>query len=179
MFLKFRFFAALFFCYHLLAIAAINFPAESNLRETLLRPFWNYFRISAQWQGWDMFDTKPNDAEFEIEAFVVDANNKEQKIGPLIPGLKEFHPTLKLTSLFYRLYPGAENSDRQWGTYSARLCQAAVAAQKARGLNAPPYKIFVDFISYRIRSLEDIRRDAVMSEKTVTSRGPVACDPTL
>ncbi len=167
---RFKNLAAFFFCYHMLAIAAVNFPDGNVLHNTLLFPFGRYLALTGQLQSWDMFDSKPNDAKFEVEAFIVDANLQETQVGPLIPGLREMGPHLKLTSFFYRIHPGAEASAPFWNTYVANLCRDV---QRARGPGRTT--LWVDFISYQLRSLEQIRADGVLSEKSVATRGPVTC----
>lgn len=167
----FRKLAALFFCYHVLAIAAVNFPEGNVLHDLLLRPFAKYLELTGQLQAWDMFDSKPDDQRFEVAAFVVDSANRETTVGPIVPGLKPFTPSLKLTTFFYRVHPGSPWSDPFWRRYTQRLCRAV---RLARG--PEPVVLWVDFVSHRLRTLEQIRADGVLSEKTVATRGPVPCD---
>ncbi len=162
--------AALFFCYHVLAIAAANFPDGNVLRDVVMAPFDNYLTLTGQLQSWDMFDSKPSDEKFEVTAFVVDEKQHETKVGPIVPGLGDYSPRLVLSSFFYRLHPAADEPEKFWITYTTRLCRAV---QGSMGLSHKT--LWVDFISYRLRTLDEIRANGVLSKKSVVTRGPVAC----
>lgn len=162
--------SSVFFTYHVVAVTALNFPTGNALRDRIVRPFQWYADKTAQWQSWDMFDSIPIDEKLEIAAFAVYPDGGEKKLGPILPGLVEFQDKLRLVTFFYYFDPEAE-ADAAWKTYSARLCKE-VARREGAGA---PFTLYVDFTYHRLRGLEEIRKDGVVSEKiTVTKQAPCA-----
>ena len=170
-----KIFASLAFSYQALAIAAVNFPADTALTPAVLAPFSAYLTATGQWQSWDMFDTIPYDHRFAVKAVAVDAEGRETRLGPLLPGLRPYDGTLRTQTFFYRIYPGSEAAVQFWQTYARRLCAAANAAARQRQ-TAAVTAVRVEFDADRTRALADIRADEVVSNPVTATRGPVFCE---
>lgn len=165
---------SLFFCYHVAAVGAVNFPPNTALSRYVYRPFSYYIALFAQNQSWDMFDTIPYDHKLTIEVLTQDAQGKNLVLSPFTPRLVENDP--RLSTLFYRLYPSSNACEECWSKYILGMCNRLKGEiGKKLEINPQQVSFSLNFVRDQLRSLEQIRNSGILSDKVVMARGPVSC----
>lgn len=157
--------ASLLVTWHAAAIVASILPEGSALRETVYPAFRPYLRTTGVWQRWKMFHTIPYNHDYEVQVFAIDAYGEETELGWVLPGLfgKE-NEHLRVMKLY-----GAFSSKRYRSYRDAYFENLAPAVAKAVP-DAESYRVVMT--DHRIRPLEEIRDDDVISEPETRKYGP-------
>ncbi|MGH7440711.1 MAG: hypothetical protein ACRENE_33885 [Polyangiaceae bacterium] len=149
--------ACAFFVWHMLAIAVQQIPQASALAP-LKRPFVHYQEATGIWQGWDMFTTIPYYHSYGLDVIATEPDGHMERVGVGLPGFTSFGGVVRTETAFSRILYEPD-FDGYLGAYDVKMCSAL-----HERLGHGGQKIFVRESAGRLRFLEQIRADGVISK---------------
>jgi SAM-dependent methyltransferase len=154
------------FIYHSLAVTTWHLPGPLGG----VRGFFEEYMVhSGAWQFWNMFDTAPSLSGFDVEILATDDRRRTQVLGPILPGFAPRDGYLRHDVFFFRtLY--ADPAFPFLADYAQQACEAL----RDRG-EFEPASITFRVREDRIRRLDEIRADHVLSTPSSFEKGPFPC----
>lgn len=148
---------AAFCLYHMGAMLFANMDSSTAFGDDLRAPFDRYTATFGLWQDWELFLTVPVAQSINPVLVAHYANGKDVERGPILPGLKRYHPRARFIALFVRLsFPG---DAFEWVAerYLERACGAF-----ERALGSRPETVRIRMDSEQLIPLEEVIRTGKM-----------------
>lgn len=164
-----QFLACLWFTFHVFATAAWNLPLGSYLVDPLTHATQSYLLFIRHFQNWRTFITIPYIHSFTVEILAKDKSGREERFGPVLPGLKPYDDHVR-TALFFLNADYAHK--RAFPDYAQRLC-SAISQARTDGFQPDTVSIVEKYSV--TRKMNRIREDGRIADAESFVYGPYDC----
>ena len=161
--------AIAFLSFHVFAIGLWNFPRGNVFQNSLRDSVRWYIEPLGQWQTWGMFTSAPNYQKVSVKLIALDRAGRTREYGAILPGLRSYHQTLRINSVFRKLLRKSRKPYLE--AYAAKACREI----RKRGDDFEVVSVRLQYDMRKLRNVYKIRKDGRISKEYKILKGPFAC----